>query len=226
MQQTAFADHWLVEQNVTKAAVMAGYSEKTAGKIGHRLFHDPLIQTYINERRGKIQEKLHLTQEMVIAELWKVAKVDIRQFFDDNGRPIPVQDLPDEAAAAMAGIEVEVVTSNKKVQKTKAKQKKDLGWMEDDDRFNRAQDDEVEETNTEVMTEYKFKRFDKIRAAELICDIMGFKAPVKKEDVTQPNVIRRVEIVRGKTPKPAKPGAIPPADQDSFNSSPLGGITK
>lgn len=58
------------------------------------------------ERQKKLIKKEEITTDRVIHELAKMAFMDPRAFFDDEGKPIPVQMLDDDTAAGLAGIEV------------------------------------------------------------------------------------------------------------------------
>lgn len=58
------------------------------------------------QRQAKIMKKEEITTDRIIAEMAKLAFLDPRTFYDNNGKPIPIQELSDDAAAALAGIEV------------------------------------------------------------------------------------------------------------------------
>jgi len=64
-----FADHYLVELNATKAAVLSGYSEKTARVQGSRLMTNVDIRAYIDEKQKVISQKLELNAEWVLQRL-------------------------------------------------------------------------------------------------------------------------------------------------------------
>ena len=55
-KQKRFADHYLVLNNGTKAAIAAGYSEKTARIKASQLLVLEDVELYIEERRKKISE--------------------------------------------------------------------------------------------------------------------------------------------------------------------------
>lgn len=58
------------------------------------------------ERQKKLIKKEEITTDKIIHELAKMAFMDPRAFFDDEGKPIPVQLLDDDTAAGLAGLEV------------------------------------------------------------------------------------------------------------------------
>lgn len=66
-KQKRFADEYLIDCNATKAAIRAGYSEKTAKSIGQRLLTYVDIKTYIDEQLEKIHnEKIADANEVMI----------------------------------------------------------------------------------------------------------------------------------------------------------------
>lgn len=56
-QQRKFADEYLILNNGTKAAISAGYSQKSARSKASQLLVDEEIEKYIEERRTLISEK-------------------------------------------------------------------------------------------------------------------------------------------------------------------------
>lgn len=72
-KQKLFADEYLVDLNATQAAIRAGYSKKTAQRIGSEILSKPLVQAEIQKRQGRIQNKLEITQEKIVRELASIA---------------------------------------------------------------------------------------------------------------------------------------------------------
>jgi phage terminase small subunit len=106
-KQKAFAKEYLVDLNATQAAIRAGYSTKSARRIGYQLLHEtPHIAALIQVGMSKRAERLEITTDRVLQEIAKLSFSDIRQLFDENGNLRPIHDLPDNAAAAISGIEI------------------------------------------------------------------------------------------------------------------------
>jgi phage terminase small subunit len=95
--------------NGTQAAINAGYSKKTAAVIASENLRKPNIQKYLSELIEKHEEKtgVNVSKDRVLLEISRIALQDARQYFDENGQLIPIHDLSDDAAAALAGFEVE-----------------------------------------------------------------------------------------------------------------------
>lgn len=106
-KQQRFVEEYLIDLNATQAAIRAGYSEDSAGVIGYENLTKPYIQEAIAARRARISQKADVTTERVLKEFAKLAFLDIRKVFDADGKLKPIQEMDDETAAAIAGLEVE-----------------------------------------------------------------------------------------------------------------------
>lgn len=72
-KQKRFVTEYLVDLNATQAAIRAGYSPKTAEVIGYENLRKPQIAAEVAKRQAKLQKKLEITQERVLAELAAIA---------------------------------------------------------------------------------------------------------------------------------------------------------
>ena len=104
-KQKRFCNEYLIDLNATQAAIRAGYSKKTACSIGHENLYKPDIQKYIQERQKALQQKTEITQERILKEFASIAFSDIRKFYE-NGVLKSINDIDDEAAAALASVRV------------------------------------------------------------------------------------------------------------------------
>lgn len=105
-KQTAFVHEYLVDKNATQAAIRAGYSVKTAASLGERLLRNVEIRAAIDEGLQDLARRVGLTAEMVLRERKRLAFFDPRKLLDREGNPLPLQDLDDDTAAAIAGLDV------------------------------------------------------------------------------------------------------------------------
>lgn len=105
-RRTRFVKQFLVEHNATKAAIAAGYSEKTAGQAGARLLKDVKVREAIEAENKKANAKLDITVERVKKELARLAFYDPRKFFNDDGSLLPISQLDEDSAMALAGMDV------------------------------------------------------------------------------------------------------------------------
>lgn len=142
-KQKAFIDEYLIDLNATQAAIRAGYSSKTARKIGQENLTKPDIQAEIQKKMKDREERTEITQDKVLKELAAIAfakgsdfakvvkKTALQPVFDDVGDVIdhqevtynvveiePTDEIPDEKKKAISGIKqgkhgIEVNTCDK-----------------------------------------------------------------------------------------------------------------
>lgn len=106
-KQAIFVAEFLISRNATRAAIAAGYSEKTAESAGSRLMRNVKVSAVIAERNARLEEKLDVSAQRVIRELAKLAFYDTRDLFDERGMLKPITQLDEITRAAIAGLDVE-----------------------------------------------------------------------------------------------------------------------
>lgn len=105
-KQRRFVEEYLVDLNATQAAIRAGYSAKTAGKIGTENLRKPAIQSEISAAQAKRSKRTEITQDRVLQELAKLGFGDIRDIFTPEGALKHPKDMDPDAAARISSIEV------------------------------------------------------------------------------------------------------------------------
>lgn len=105
-KQTAFCHEYIVDLNAKRAAMRAGYSVKTAEVIGYQLLQNTLVAAKLEELRTKQQTRTGISADRALREAARLAFFDIRKLCDASGNPIPIQDLDDDTAAAIQGLEL------------------------------------------------------------------------------------------------------------------------
>lgn len=81
-KQRVFVEEYLVCWNATQAAILAGYSKKTARNLGCETLAKPYIQEIIQAR---LKEK-HLTADEVLARLADQSRGSLSDFITLSGR--------------------------------------------------------------------------------------------------------------------------------------------
>lgn len=81
LKQKAFADEWIRTGNATQSAIKAGYSKKTAGKIGQENLRKPVIVAYIKERMAEIDAKRVAAADEVLEFLTKTMRGEVSDQF-------------------------------------------------------------------------------------------------------------------------------------------------
>lgn len=113
-KQKRFVSEYLIDLNATAAARRAGYSAKTADRIGPELLGKTCVSQAIQEAIRQREQRTEITQDMVIRETAKLAFFDIRKMFDKNGKPLDILELDDDTAAALVGLDVQDVYDSDK----------------------------------------------------------------------------------------------------------------
>jgi phage terminase small subunit len=104
-KQAAFVREYLIDLNATQAAIRAGYSAKTAEQQGPRLLGNAGVSAAIAEAQQARANRLEITADRVLQELARIAFFDPRKLLKDDGEPVPLQELDDDTAAAIGGLE-------------------------------------------------------------------------------------------------------------------------
>lgn len=104
-RRTRFVKEFLIDQNATRAAVAAGFSEKTAYSQGQRLLKNVEVRAAIEKENAAVNAKLDITVERVKLELARLAFFDPRAFWNEDGTAKKITDLDEDTARALAGFE-------------------------------------------------------------------------------------------------------------------------
>jgi phage terminase small subunit len=72
-KQEAFAREYIIDLNATKAAIRAGYSERTARQIGSRMLTKVDILARIEELQAERAKKLNIDAEWVLNRLVQIS---------------------------------------------------------------------------------------------------------------------------------------------------------
>ncbi len=105
-KQAAFVEEHAIDMNATQAAIRAGYSKRTAKEQATRLLSNVHVAAAIAEKRAHRSERTGITADRVLQELARVAFLDVRKLFNQDGTMKPLSDLDDDTAAAIAGIDL------------------------------------------------------------------------------------------------------------------------
>ena len=112
-RQQRFVDEYLVDLHGTKAAIRAGYSERSAGVHSARLLADDRIQAAVAEKRKRLEIKSEITVQKVLKEYGLIAFADMADYlrFDEDGQVhLDWSAMPAEATKAIAEVVQEEFT--------------------------------------------------------------------------------------------------------------------
>lgn len=124
--QKKFIKEYLIDLNITAAALRAGYSEKTAYSIGQETFNKPHIQAAIQKEMNKRARRTEITADKVLEEYAKLGFSDVTDYLQvvtervlvghdkETGEPISdisqfvlmkdTKDIPPEKLAAISEV--------------------------------------------------------------------------------------------------------------------------
>ena len=98
-KQQRFCDEYLIDLNATHAAIRAGYSQKTARKIGQENLTKPDIRQRIDARMAEKESELIANQDEVLRYLTAVMRGDSSAHVlarDELGADRVIEKPPDE----------------------------------------------------------------------------------------------------------------------------------
>lgn len=107
VRERKFVEEYVRHGNGLEAAVTAGYAPSGAKSIASKLLRRPHIAAALEARAQKIADKAGITTERILEEYRRLAFLDPRVFFDNQGNLKSLSELSEEAAAAIAGLEVD-----------------------------------------------------------------------------------------------------------------------
>ena len=105
-KQKLFVKHYLLDRNATKAAISAGYSEKTAKQQGSRLLTNVDVAAAISVSAQKIAEKLDISAEYVLGTIKQTIERCSQgvEVFDREGHP--TGEWKEDSFAVLKGCEL------------------------------------------------------------------------------------------------------------------------
>lgn len=106
-----FAQEYARTKNGQKSALAAGYTANSASSRGSQLLNDSVTKARIDFLVQRAWAAESMSAGEVVARLARLARVDVRDVFDENGQFRAPQTLSDQGAAAVAGVESMEITS-------------------------------------------------------------------------------------------------------------------
>jgi phage terminase small subunit len=159
-KQRIFCLEYAASWNATKAAIKAGYSEKSARQIATENLSKPYIQAYIKHLQSDIARAAGVSALRNLMELTKIAytnPTDIRESWE---RLKDWEEIPDDVKAGIA----EVVTVSKVLRR--------VGGGDDSEDENSGL--------VQTLETVKVKMHDKLKAIDMINRMLGYN---EQEDI-------------------------------------------
>jgi len=106
-KQKLFVSEYLVDLNATQAAARAGYSKKTAHRIGAENMQKPAIVAAIQEAMANREKRTLVTADSVVTELAKIGFANMQDYLREGFSVQDVQKLTRDQAAAIQEITID-----------------------------------------------------------------------------------------------------------------------
>jgi phage terminase small subunit len=106
-KRKSFVLEYLIDKNAKQAAIRAGYSKKRAEVTGSYLLTIGKVKEEIDRQIALQEKRTLITADEVIAELKRIAMVDVKDIFNESGSLKEITEIPEDARRAIAGIDVE-----------------------------------------------------------------------------------------------------------------------
>lgn len=109
-KQRRFVVEYLIDLSAARAAERAGYSKKNAARIGWELLQYPHVAKAVTEEKAARERRTRITADRVLEQFGRAAYFDIRKMFTQSGALKPVNEIEDDEAVGIAGIETVELT--------------------------------------------------------------------------------------------------------------------
>lgn len=103
-KQAAFVREYLIDLNATQAAIRAGYSAKTAGRVAGQVMQKPAVQQALRKAMNERSKKTEFSANDVLKELKNIVKFNIKSIFNPDGSLKEIVDLDDDVSSAISSI--------------------------------------------------------------------------------------------------------------------------
>jgi len=91
----------------SKAAIAAGYAPKYARRSAWRLLQRPEIADAVAREMQRAAQRVELTADRLLGELAEIAFVDLRAFFDDDGKPRSIESWTPAMGACVKSVKAD-----------------------------------------------------------------------------------------------------------------------
>lgn len=184
-KQIAFCKAYSIKRSGTKAAIDAGYAEKNAASQAYQLLQVPEIKAYIEFLEAEKVAEADISKADIILELKKIGFANIGEFMEFGERdlePNSEEKEDDDIYIATGGGAMRIKHSTEL-------SKDQLAAIS-----------EVSETRGKFGTTTKFKLHSKLDALKSLADLLGHKAPEKKEIVVTEGKLEKTNYSLKKRP--------------------------
>lgn len=107
LRRESFVRHYMSNgRNGTQAAIAAGWNPKSAGVIASNLLKEVNVQAHLNALTTEYEKISGLDAQRTLREVARLAYFNPKKTRREDGSLIPMHELDDDTAAAIAGEEI------------------------------------------------------------------------------------------------------------------------
>lgn len=107
-KQERFVEEYLIDLCAKQAAIRAGYSPKSAEKIGYELLQNTRVRARVDEAIADRSRRTGVNADRVVRELARIAFLDPTRLVNMDHATL-LADASEDDRAAIAGIKVKVI---------------------------------------------------------------------------------------------------------------------
>lgn len=110
-KEELFCQEYLKDLNATRAAERAGYrgTAEVLKVTASRLLTKANVAARVQDLMDARKVRVEVRQDEVLREILRLANADLRKLFDEKGQLKPMDEWPDDTAAAVASVEVDEI---------------------------------------------------------------------------------------------------------------------
>lgn len=113
-RQQRFVDEYLIDLNAAQAAIRAGYSARTASRIGPELLGKTCVAAALSEAKAIRSEKTGIDSMYVLNRLVAIDQMDVLDILTDDGNLKPLREWPQVWRTTLSGIDLQRVREYEK----------------------------------------------------------------------------------------------------------------
>lgn len=108
-KQEAFCREYLIDLNATQAAIRAGYSEKTARRIGSENVTKLDIQKRIQDLMEERKNRIEVNADYVLKRLVDIDQMDVLDILNESGDLKPIKAWPKVWRTTLSGFDIAAI---------------------------------------------------------------------------------------------------------------------
>jgi phage terminase small subunit len=108
-KQRHFVEEYQRHSNGTRAAIAAGYSERSAASTASTLMRNPKVRAALGLALAKRSRRLNISAARIKQELARIAFFDMAEVVGPAGEVLSLHEMPRHARRALSGIDVDEI---------------------------------------------------------------------------------------------------------------------